>query len=65
MVGEQPILNPGQSFEYTSACPLETREGTMEGEFEMVQLNVVGEWGDNFHAVVGQFKLDCADEAQS
>lgn len=33
VVGQQPVLMPGQSFEYTSFCPLETHWGTMEGWF--------------------------------
>lgn len=33
VVGRQPELHPGQSFEYTSFCPLSTRWGTMEGSF--------------------------------
>ena len=36
VVGEQPILRPGESFEYTSACPLQTSYGTMEGFYETV-----------------------------
>lgn len=30
VVGEQPILNPGKSYEYTSACPINTSIGTMQ-----------------------------------
>jgi len=36
VVGEQPILRPGEFFEYTSACPLQTSYGTMEGTYEMM-----------------------------
>lgn len=36
VVGEQPVLRPGQVFEYTSGCPLETPFGTMQGSYEMV-----------------------------
>lgn len=36
VVGQQPLLQPGQSFEYTSFCPLGARFGTMEGTYEMV-----------------------------
>lgn len=39
VIGEQPVLTPGTSFEYTSACPLQTPSGTMEGEFEMVYVD--------------------------
>ena len=31
VVGEQPLLHPGQSFDYVSGCPLATPHGTMEG----------------------------------
>jgi ApaG protein len=36
VVGEQPILGPGESFTYTSGCPLNTASGTMEGTYQMV-----------------------------
>ena len=36
VVGEQPVLEPGQSFEYTSGCPLTTPFGTMHGTYQMV-----------------------------
>jgi ApaG protein len=36
VVGEQPLLGPGQSFEYTSACPLATPTGNMRGSYHMV-----------------------------
>jgi len=36
VVGKQPVLEPGQSFRYTSACPLGTPFGTMEGSYQMV-----------------------------
>ena len=35
VVGEQPVLAPGQSFEYTSSCPLTTPSGFMVGDYEM------------------------------
>ena len=35
VVGEQPVLSPGQSFTYTSGCPLSTAFGTMEGTYQM------------------------------
>lgn len=52
VVGEQPKLDPGESFEYTSFCPLVTPFGTMEGSYEMV----TGE-GERFLAAVGAFTL--------
>ncbi len=36
VVGKQPILQPGESFEYTSFCPLSTSFGTMHGTYQMV-----------------------------
>lgn len=35
VVGEQPVLEPGQAFEYTSGCPLPTPFGSMAGIFDM------------------------------
>ena len=36
VVGNQPVLAPGQSFEYTSGCPLTTPFGTMHGTYQMI-----------------------------
>jgi ApaG protein len=36
VVGQQPVLAPGESFTYTSGCPLTTPFGTMEGTYQMV-----------------------------
>jgi ApaG protein len=52
VVGEQPELAPGQTFEYTSFCPLPTPFGTMEGSYEMVTEN-----GEKFHAKIAKFTL--------
>jgi len=52
VVGKQPLLAPGESFEYTSFCPLPTPFGTMEGSYEMVT-----EGGANFHAEIAPFTL--------
>jgi len=35
VVGQQPMLRPGEHFEYTSGCVLETPRGTMEGSYQM------------------------------
>lgn len=35
VVGAQPVLEPGQSFEYTSGCPLPTPSGAMSGHYQM------------------------------
>lgn len=52
VVGEQPVLEPGQSFEYTSGCPLPTPFGSMAGSFEMVRRD-----GTQFEAEVAIFQL--------
>ena len=53
VVGEQPILNPGEKFEYTSGTPLTTSSGFMEGTYEMQNDN-----GDKFDVQIPQFSLD-------
>ena len=52
VVGEQPVLAPGESFTYTSACPLETPFGTMHGTYQMVTPN-----GERFDATIAAFSL--------
>lgn len=52
VVGKQPVLQPGETFEYTSACPLTTPFGTMEGSYQMVT-----ESGQRFDAAIGTFSL--------
>lgn len=52
VVGEQPTLSPGDEFEYTSACPLETPFGTMEGTYQM---KIAG--GERFDAQIAPFTL--------
>ncbi len=52
VVGETPRLEPGQSFRYTSACPLETPVGAMRGTYHMVRDD-----GRMFDAEVGVFTL--------
>lgn len=51
VIGQQPILEPGESFEYASFCPLPTPWGTMEGSYLLAS-----ETGD-FRAVIGRFYL--------
>lgn len=52
VVGEQPVLAPGQSFEYTSGCPLTTPFGTMHGSYQMVTTS-----GERFDAQIAAFTL--------
>ena len=53
VVGHQPQLAPGEAFEYTSACPLDTPVGTMHGEFNMV----VSDTQEAFDARIAPFRL--------
>ena len=53
VVGEQPMLEPGQSFRYTSGCPLSTPSGIMAGSYRMVDEN-----GRAFDVVIPAFSLD-------
>ena len=53
VVGEQPILNPGEKFEYTSGTPLSTPSGFMEGYYVMETKN-----GNKFEASIPLFSLD-------
>jgi len=53
VVGEQPVLEPGQSFEYTSGCPLNTPSGFMVGAYEMTRDD-----GSRFEVRIPMFSLD-------
>jgi ApaG protein len=53
VVGEQPILGPGESFSYTSGCPLTTPSGTMQGSYLMETTT-----GETFNAEIPAFSLD-------
>jgi ApaG protein len=52
VVGHQPLLKPGESFEYTSGCVLTTPVGTMHGSYQMV-----AEDGTQFEAPIAEFVL--------
>jgi ApaG protein len=52
VVGEQPLLGPGRSFEYTSFCPLKTSVGAMQGAYHMVTSE-----GEKFEATIAPFTL--------
>ena len=52
VVGKQPTLAPGESFEYTSGCPRSTPFGIMEGTYQMITEN-----GDHFDARIAPFTL--------
>ena len=53
VVGEQPVLAPGESFQYTSGCPLKTSAGVMHGTYQMV----FTEGGDHFDVEIAPFAL--------
>jgi ApaG protein len=52
VVGEQPRLEPGDEFEYTSFCPLPTPRGSMRGTYDMVRDD-----GETFLARIDEFHL--------
>ena len=52
VVGKQPRLAPGESFEYTSGCPLSTPFGVMEGTYQMVAAS-----GERFDVKIAPFTL--------
>lgn len=52
VVGETPILEPGEAFEYTSGCPLTTPFGSMRGTYQMVTRD-----GTQFDATIAPFTL--------
>jgi ApaG protein len=52
VVGEQPLLSPGGSFQYTSFCPLKTPFGSMHGTYHMVLPS-----GESFEAAIAPFTL--------
>ena len=58
VVGEQPVLTPGESFEYTSGTPLGTPSGIMVGTYQMET-----ETGDRFDVNIPAFSLDSPHQA--
>ncbi|TCH98679.1 Co2+/Mg2+ efflux protein ApaG [Roseococcus sp. SYP-B2431] len=59
VVGEQPVLEPGESFDYTSGTPLPTPSGFMRGTYHMI----VPGTGEAFDAEVPAFSLDSPHQA--
>ena len=60
VVGHQPLLKPGESFQYTSGCRLRTASGTMHGTF-----HCVGEEGEPFDTPVPLFVLEAIHHGPS
>ena len=54
VIGEQPVMEPGESFEYTSGTPLETPSGFMVGAYHMVMIAS----GEAFDVAIPAFSLD-------
>jgi ApaG protein len=52
VVGEQPLLRPGQHFDYTSWCVIATPSGSMRGTYQMIRPD-----GDAFDAEIAPFRL--------
>ena len=59
VVGEQPVLEPGESFEYTSGTPLSTPSGFMRGLYHMIETAS----GEAFDVVIPAFSLDSPHQA--
>ncbi len=57
VVGQEPILSPGESFEYTSGTPLNAPSGIMVGSYEMETID-----GDRFDVAIPAFSLDSPHE---
>jgi ApaG protein len=52
VVGEQPVVQPGKSYDYVSGCPLATPTGAMEGSYHMVSAR-----GETFDVAIPHFAL--------
>lgn len=52
VVGEQPVIHPGKSYDYVSGCPLGTPTGSMKGHYSMI-----GADGQTFDVAIPQFAL--------
>ena len=61
VVGEQPILKPGEAFKYTSFCDLPTHWGTMEGAYLMRNIDDT----EDLEIAIGRFWLTTAKQAVS
>jgi ApaG protein len=60
VVGEQPVLRPGESYEYTSGVPLPTPSGFMTGSYGMVT-----ETGEPFDIAIPAFSLDSSEAGRT
>lgn len=60
VVGKQPVIEPGETFEYSSGCPLPTDSGIMAGSYIMER-----EDGTSFEVTIPAFSLDLPDAVHS
>jgi ApaG protein len=60
VVGKQPVLKPGETFAYTSGCPLSTPSGIMVGSYQMQT-----DAGETFSIAIPAFSLDLPDAART
>lgn len=60
VVGETPVIAPGESYTYTSGCPLSTSSGIMVGHYGMETSD-----GTPFDIDIPAFSLDCPEEART
>ncbi|AHB00027.1 Protein apaG [Brucella ceti TE10759-12] len=60
VVGEQPVLDPGDSYQYSSGCPLTTSSGVMVGRYQMK-----GEDGAQFEIEIPAFSLDVPEQRRT
>lgn len=58
VVGEQPVLESGITYQYTSGAVLPTPSGVMEGSYDMLNIDT----GDTFKVVIPMFSLDSPQE---
>ena len=56
VIGETPIIEPGETYRYSSFCPLKTPFGSMQGSYGMVRPD-----GESFHADINAFNLVTPD----
>lgn len=57
VVGETPVLSPGQSHDYVSGCPLATPQGSMEGYYTFREIHPDGSQGDSVLVPIPHFPL--------
>ncbi len=60
VVGEQPVLEPGDTYEYSSGCPLDTPSGMMFGHYQMETPS-----GETFNVAIPAFSLDTPGQART